>query len=209
MPNMTDTVNVARATIIIGLLSVDGFMLPHGSYRMSQTQMAEAVGLEESNVRRFLVSKSIKVLLGKGYTPETLDVEKTDDSPDGRTRINSVPLDVVSVFWLQQSTQGNKKAIALVMALVTESLERRFDHAFKVKRSEEIRNIKLSARIDRLSQDLDLLIATEQFCLMPLATGSSILNLPAFAYFRGSFENLERRNKGLSVCSQVHPLIID
>ena len=206
---MTDTVNVARATITIGLLSVDGFMLPHGSYRMSQTQAAEAVGLEESNVRRFLGSKSIKVLLGKGYTPETLEVGKTDDSQHGRTRINALPLDVVSVFWLQQSTQGNKKAIALVMALVTESLEHRFDHAFKVKRSEEIRNIKLSARIDRLSQDLDLLIATEQFCLMPLARGGGMLNLPAFAYFRGSFENLERRNKGLSVCSQVHPLIID
>ena len=44
---MTDTVIATRSTITIGPLSVDGFMLPDGSYRMSQTQTAEAVGLDE------------------------------------------------------------------------------------------------------------------------------------------------------------------
>ena len=66
MPNMTDAVNVARATITIGLLSVDGFMLPHGAYRMSQAQMAEAVGLEENSARTLFRLKVYQSLIGKG-----------------------------------------------------------------------------------------------------------------------------------------------
>ena len=151
---MTGTVIATRATITIGPLSVDGFMLPDGSYRMSQTQTAEAIGLNEINARRFLGSKSIKGLLGKGYTPDTLAVEKTDDSKRGGTRINALPLEVVSAFWLQQCTKGNKKAIALTMALLTETLERRFDNAFGIERSEDEYNAMLFKRVESLETDV-------------------------------------------------------
>ncbi|NEO34578.1 MAG: hypothetical protein F6K36_30150 [Symploca sp. SIO3C6] len=151
---MSETVIATRKTITIGPLSVDGFMLPDGSYRMSQTQTAEAIGLNEINARRFLGSKSIKGLLGKGYTPDTLAVEKTDDSKRGGTRINALPLEVVSAFWLQQCTKGNKKAIALTMALLTETLERRFDNAFGVDRTEDDYNATLFKRVESLETDV-------------------------------------------------------
>lgn len=35
---MTESVRAVRASVQIGSLTVDGFMLPDGSYRMSQTQ---------------------------------------------------------------------------------------------------------------------------------------------------------------------------
>jgi hypothetical protein len=61
-----------RQPINIGAIAVEGFMMPDGSYRMSQTSAAAAVGKDEINARRFLDSTGIKTLLGKGYTPDTL-----------------------------------------------------------------------------------------------------------------------------------------
>ena len=49
---MSDPTKATRATIQIGALTVDGFMLPDGNYRMSQTQTAEAVGSPEDISRR-------------------------------------------------------------------------------------------------------------------------------------------------------------
>ncbi len=50
-------------------------MLPDGSYRMSQAQVAEAVDLSRRNVSDFLRSKAIKALLGEGYTGTILDLQ--------------------------------------------------------------------------------------------------------------------------------------
>jgi hypothetical protein len=66
---MTDSIKATRALVQIGSLEVDGFMLPDGSYWMSQSQAAEAVGLAERNARNFLDSKTFKRLIVKGYTP--------------------------------------------------------------------------------------------------------------------------------------------
>ncbi len=59
---MTESVRALRASVQIGSLTVDGFMLPDGSYRMIQTQVAECVGKPEINARRFLDSKAVKAL---------------------------------------------------------------------------------------------------------------------------------------------------
>lgn len=50
---MSESIKATRATVAIGALTVDAFMLPDGSYRMSQTQAAEAVEKDEINARRF------------------------------------------------------------------------------------------------------------------------------------------------------------
>ena len=59
---MAEFVRTVRASVQIGSLTLDGFMLPNGSYRMSQTQAAECVGKPEINARRFLDSKALKSL---------------------------------------------------------------------------------------------------------------------------------------------------
>lgn len=95
---MTDSTKATRATVQIGSLTVDGFMLPDGAYRMSQTQAADCIGKPEVNARRFLDSKSIKALLGAGYTPDTVEIEPDPDQLRGQSRFNALPLEVVTAY---------------------------------------------------------------------------------------------------------------
>jgi hypothetical protein len=150
---MSESIKATRATVAIGQLTVDGFMLPDGTYRMSQTQAAETVGKDEINARRFLTSKNINAIRGEGYTPDSIEVESVSDKR-GQTRFNALPLDVVTAYWLYQSTQGNQQALSLVWALLSESLERRFDNAFGIIRTEKERNEITTAKIQTLEKAL-------------------------------------------------------
>ena len=137
-----------RATVQIGSLSVDGFQMPDGSYRMSITGAAESVSLTVSNASDFLRSKAIKALLGNDSTPRISDVEvESADQLTGQTRIRALPLNVVIVYWHWQSYRGNRQALQLCIALATETLERRFDAAFGVERSESDRDALLAQRL--------------------------------------------------------------
>lgn len=157
---MSDSVRATRTTVQIGAMTVDGFMLPDGSYRMSQTQAAQCIGKPEINARRFLDSKAIKVLLGEGYTPDTIEIEPSEEQLRGQSRFNALPLEVVTAYWFNQAAQSNKQAINIVWALLTESLERRFDRAFGVTRSEDDWNDRLNERIiQQLEADLSTVLA--------------------------------------------------
>jgi hypothetical protein len=152
---MTESTKAVKASIPFGTITIDGFQLPDGSYRMSQTQAAECVGLTERNAREFLQSKAIKSLLGEGYTPAISDIESDPEQQRGSSRIRSLPLEVVSAYWLWQCFRGNKQALPLCVALITESLERRFDNAFGITRSEDDWNQRLTDRIiSQLETDL-------------------------------------------------------
>ncbi|MEM7064617.1 MAG: hypothetical protein AAF572_15825 [Cyanobacteria bacterium P01_B01_bin.77] len=151
---MSESTKATRASIEIGNLTVDGFMLPDGSYRMSQTQAAEVIGKPEINARRFLGSKGSKALLGKYYTPDTIEAEGAQGRR-GSTRFNALPLEVVATYWVYECSKGNKQALPLVIALTTESLDRRFDSAFGVQCSEEDYNQALTQRIRQLETSLE------------------------------------------------------
>ncbi len=69
---MTESVRAVRAPVQIGSLTVDGFMLPDGSYRMSQTQAAECVGKPEINARRFWIQRQSKLYWVKVIRPTVL-----------------------------------------------------------------------------------------------------------------------------------------
>jgi hypothetical protein len=150
-----ESAKATRATIQIGSFTVDGFMLPDGSYRMSLSQVAECVDLAPRNAFEFLRSKAFKALVGEDFTVSISEIESDDHQSRGQSRFRALPLEVVSVYWSWQSHRGNKTAFALVTALLTESLERRFDQAFGVSRSEDERNERLSERLlEQLEADL-------------------------------------------------------
>jgi hypothetical protein len=156
---MTESIKATRASVQIGALEVDGFMLPDGSYRMSQAQVAQAVDKPPVNALRFLESKALHRLLGEGYTdytPEQIEIEP-EPSRRGQSRFNALPLEVATAYWVNQCFQGNKQALALVIALTTESLERRFDTAFSVTRTEQDRNERLLERIRQLETEFSRL----------------------------------------------------
>lgn len=158
---MTDLTKATRAPLQVGPLTVDGFMLPDGTYCMSQTQVAEAVGLTERNARDFLQSKALKSLLGEGYTDaisQRQEVEMEGEAGKrGASRFIAMPLEVVTAYWLWQAFRSNKQALALCMALMTESLERRFDVVFGVERSPLEYNDRTTQRIQELERDLEKL----------------------------------------------------
>ena len=148
-----------RATVQIRPLSVDGFQMPDGSYRMSITSAATAVDTSQQNATNFLRSKALKALQGSGYTPQSSEQIEVDATGQGRgqTRITALPLDVVFAFWLYQCSRGNKQAYNLLAALGLETLERRFDTAFGVERSESERNAILTQRLQQTESALSAL----------------------------------------------------
>ena len=173
---MTESVRAVRATVQIGNLTVDGFQLPDGGYRMSLTQAAECVGKPARSTFDFLRSKALKGLLSEAgstfdflpedtvaalatdtYTVEKFLVDIGEEGSQGQTRITGVPLEIVILYWHWESFRGNKQAFFLVTGLATETLERRFDTAFGVTRTEEERNELLSQRVQRLERDLQIL----------------------------------------------------
>jgi len=141
-----------RAEITIGPHLVEGFMLPDGGYRMSLTQAAAAIGLTVRNASDFLQSNAFKSLQGEGYSAPISEINLSDQGR-GSARIRALPLEVVGTYWVWQAYRGNKLALALCVALMVEGLERRFDAAFEVERSEEERNQRLSDRLS--SRDLE------------------------------------------------------
>jgi hypothetical protein len=149
---MSESIKATRATVAIGGLTVDAFMLPDGSYRMSQTQAADLVGLSERNAREFLDSKTFERLAGEGYTPAIFDIDS--EQSRGQSRFRALPLEVVVIYWVYQCYRSNKQAFSLLIALATESLERRFDDAFGVARTEQERNDATTAKIKALESDL-------------------------------------------------------
>lgn len=156
---MTESIKATRASVAIGSITIDGFMLPDGSYRMSQAQAADAVGKPPVNALRFLGSKAFKSLLGDAYTdytPESVEIESEQGSR-GQSRFNALPLEIATAYWVYQCFQGNKQALSLVMALAIETLERRFDSAFAVTRTEAERNDRLTQRIQQIESDLSKL----------------------------------------------------
>ncbi|NEO88089.1 MAG: hypothetical protein F6J87_28110 [Spirulina sp. SIO3F2] len=137
------TVKARRTEIQLGHHIVEGFMLPDGSYRISQTQAAQCIGRSELSTRHFLESKSVYKLLGERYRVVSLEIE-TDYL--GHSRFNTLPLEVVTAYWILECSKGNTVAMHLIMEMTSETLEHRFDIAFGVENSESEPNNRLQRR---------------------------------------------------------------
>lgn len=150
---MAGEIRAQRAIVTIGSIQVDGFMLPDGSYRMSQTQAADCISDDAVYARNFLTSRALKALRGEGFTPETFEVDPSGQTR-GQTRIRGWTLDIVYAYWVYRCFKGNQQAYALVVALGTETLERRFDRAFGISRAETEYNDRLIAYTRQLEASL-------------------------------------------------------
>jgi len=165
---MSELIKATRATVAIGTLTIDAFMLPDGSYRMSLSQAAECIEKPARGTFDFLQSKAFKRLLGEvqgtfdflpdnssdGYQPENLTVDIGESGIQGQTRIRGLPLEIVALYWAWESFRGNRSALLLTVALTTESLDRRFDDAFGINRTEKERNEITTGKIKTLEKAL-------------------------------------------------------
>ena len=150
---MTESVRASRAWVQISL-TVGGFVLPDGSYRTQPHTDSRVCGPKGPEHLRFLGSKAFKALADQGYTPQISEIKSADEQLRGQSQINALLLAAVRKYWLWQAHRENKQALALVEALMAETLERRLDEAFGVIRTELERNELLSQRVQELERDI-------------------------------------------------------
>lgn len=131
----------AIAIVDFGFCQAEGLMLPDGSYGISATQSNKF--LKFAGHPNY-VNRSLKRLLGEGFAPIRVSSELNSN------KVNVLPLEQFKQLIRILDKQGNPIAAAFVDAMITEAIERRFDHAFNVKRSEDERNERLKLRMSRL-----------------------------------------------------------
>lgn len=115
----------------IDVYGLPDFRTKTGRYLLSQTNAEQTVGKSGNYILRFTTSDALSALPWKGFEFSTFKVEKS------RKPVLGIPLDLATAFWGEQANKGNKKAIALAVALMTTSLERQADIAFGVNRTAE------------------------------------------------------------------------
>ena len=131
-----------RATIYLGNIPLEVFMLPDAQYVLSQTQVAEAVGKTKVSFGDFLVSKSPEALPYKGFRGKKTSIKGNN------VQINIIPVDLAVAYWTKEAIVGNVTAARLLGACAAESIERRADSAFGVQRAEEERQELLRIRLE-------------------------------------------------------------
>ena len=133
-----------RRTIKLGDISLSVFQLATGAYRLSQTQVAEAIGKDESSFRKFLDSESPEALPYKGFESGKLPVEKSNKP------INPIPIPLAIAYWTKEARGGNSIAFRLLAASAVEAIERRADKAFGVQRTEDEYNLRFKNVFEKL-----------------------------------------------------------
>ena len=84
-----------RATIYLGSIPLEVFMLPDGRYVLSQTQVAEAVDKTKVSFGDFLVFKSPEALPYKGFRSKKTSIKGNN------AQINIIPVDLAVGFYHQ------------------------------------------------------------------------------------------------------------
>ncbi len=138
---MTNAIKVVKTVITITeTLTLDGYQKPDGSYCLSANGMRESLNV-------LLTDKT-----GKKYAQPILDKasrEAEKGKIDGNnSSIRLINLDSALEIIQVYAQLGNKECQALVFACFAETIERRLDNAFGVKRTEENRNKRLKARVE-------------------------------------------------------------
>ena len=96
-----------KATFNLGSLVLDGYQLPDGSYRMSQTQVSAVLNKTHKSVGEFLEGKSPQALPYKGSMPQQkLKVEGVQNYVLGIT------LEIAKAYWLYWALNGDTRAIS-------------------------------------------------------------------------------------------------
>ena len=143
----TSIVRATRAKFDIAGIPVAGLMMPDGSYRMSNTDAANAIDENRRSMGNFFKSAPFKALQGSTSAMG----ETTKVRVDGElSTLNASPVEVVALYWASFGS-SNHKAFALTAALAAETIQRRFDRAFGQHVTEAEYDASLRLRLERLN----------------------------------------------------------
>ncbi len=134
------TIKAERATISLGDIDLNCLQFPDGSYHFYVNQVNEELGIKASDKTG---KKHLKPLIDKDS--KRVNRAKVENI---KTPVKTYSLDLMSEAIQAYALIGNKKCIAVAIACVAESLERRADTAFNIKRTEEERNVRFQVRRD-------------------------------------------------------------
>ncbi len=129
------------ATVDFGFCQIEGLMLPDSEYALAITQANKFLKFSASPQH---APRSLKRLLGDSFKPPRIATELNPN------KAYVITLDEFKKVVRALDKQGNAVASAFIDAALLESVERRFDRAFGIKREEDERNALMELRIKRL-----------------------------------------------------------
>lgn len=121
----------------LGNFSIDGLMDDQGNYYIAVPQISSVFSFDSNQA-----SRSIKALLGKGFTFDKLK------TPLNSKPVNAIPVQMFEKMLLEMAIKGNQKAIELSRGLIGLSLQQLFSDAFGVKFEAEDRQRWLATRFN-------------------------------------------------------------
>ena len=137
----------------------------YGEYRLSQSQVLERID-ENTNWLTRLPSKSpnvLKELTEEGFTGLPLSVEFVEAGNRGKKKAKTISVEDAGFVWGYFATKSNKKALKMLIASNSESIERRADKAFGILRTEQERNERFQAREEGKKVRLDMTDAIQWY----------------------------------------------
>jgi hypothetical protein len=130
------TIKSQRATIeYVEGISVDGYMMPNGEFRVGMVGASLALGYAENWLYRLTTreGKALKALQGIGYTGLPLDAE-LDSINGGGTKATTISLSDWQRLKIYAAQQGKMKAVALLAYQSLSSDADLFTDAFALPR---------------------------------------------------------------------------
>lgn len=131
-----------RCTINVGDIPLEVAMLPDSSYRLSYAQSTEVINKDRSSMLRFCRSKYLKTLLGEEF--ECCSFSEEVFIEGANKPIAPITFELACLYWQKCAFEGNKKAQALIVALVKRSLYDLADEAFGTERLRQERDRMLA-----------------------------------------------------------------
>lgn len=136
----TESVKAIQATIYLGDIPLDVYQIPNSGYKLYAKSVTNVIDRQGRDLLDFLRGKSLQALPFKGYN--LVKAESVEVKGRGGF-IKPIPVKLATSYWFYRAIKGNIKAQALAQACMAESIERRADKAFSIKRSEAEYNQRL------------------------------------------------------------------
>jgi hypothetical protein len=132
---MSNQTKAIVAEVKLGTVSIEGLMLPDGTFAVAASQLAEL-----NLVRQNQASRDLKSILGKDFPFDTASSELNSK------KVNILTLPQVEMVITQLAFKGNQVAQQLMLALIGLSLQQLFCDSFGMRFESQDRQDWLTTR---------------------------------------------------------------
>lgn len=139
--NRIYTIMITAEKIIVDLgnIQLEVYQLETGEYRLSRNQIFEVVDDTCKDYPRFLRTKKLNTIPCMCLKLPPIQVK-------GFGKFNPLTIEQAAIVWGELAKEGNLKAFSILIASTAEAIERRADTVLGVKRTEEERQERFTAR---------------------------------------------------------------